>query len=511
LDTEPIPLPSPCPVAPSVEDRSTPSRPLEPIGPILRPSVEFLLILFAGILAARTFLAEAYIVPTGSMAPTLLGQHLTLVCPNCNERVDLGADANGSAGSPACPNCGATTGFRTEVETAGDRLLVQKFLFDLRPPHRWESIVFQNPADPRQAYVKRVVALPGESILIHDGDIYIDGQLARKSHAERRALSIPVYNQARPALDGDRFPRWSFRRGSGRDRMPTGWHVNGPTLIRDETTPSDQFSSPPPFSSHSASPIDWATYRHWQPDRDGYGPITDFLAYNGRELPGHDNVPDITLATEIRFGPGVDAIALRLAYRSDRFTITLPTVTGELPEVERNGDPCPVVWYGAADAARAADPERWCLEASVVDRRLEFRRDGELLFEPFDFDPPRPSPRDGSDSPVAIGVRGDGSAAIESFQIDRDVYYTEALGFSPRQPFAVGQPYQLGPDEYFVLGDNSAVSNDSRFWDKTPVVRGEKLLGKPFLVHLPSRVVPLQVFGHELYWIPDPRQIRYIR
>jgi signal peptidase I len=136
--------------------------------------------------------------------------------------------------------------------------------------------------------------------------------------------------------------------------------------------------------------------------------------------------------------------------------------------------------------------------------------DGVLAFDPLDYDRPRPGPGSGS-SPVAIGVVGKGAAMISHIQLSRDVYYTEALANAPRRPFGVDVPYVLGKDEYFVLGDNSPVSNDSRFWAESPVVRRELFIGKPFLVHLPSQAVPLRVFGRELYWIPDPREIRYIR
>ena len=106
---------------------------------------------------------------------------------------------------------------------------------------------------------------------------------------------------------------------------------------------------------------------------------------------------------------------------------------------------------------------------------------------------------------------GAGSVVVGDLRVYRDVHYTSSLANIPRRPFGVDSPYLLGPDEFFVLGDNSPVSNDSRFWTASPVVRGELFLGKPFLVHLPGQVVPLKVFGRSVYWVPDPREIRYIR
>src|SRR5262245_50116668 len=94
--------------------------------PIVRQTIEFLITLCLSVLVFRTFAAEAYIVPTGSMAPTLLGIHQELVCPNCGFRFALGMDERGRAGRPVCPNCGQTDLDRSSaVACNGDRLLVQ--------------------------------------------------------------------------------------------------------------------------------------------------------------------------------------------------------------------------------------------------------------------------------------------------------------------------------------------------------------------------------------------------
>src|SRR5690349_17432008 len=109
----------------STEPGPAAAEPAPSHAPPLRPVAEFLVTLLIGILFARSFVAEAYIVPTGSMAPTLLGLHREYVCPSCTQRFDLGMDESGRSGRPVCPNCGEGNLLReAAVECSGDRLLV---------------------------------------------------------------------------------------------------------------------------------------------------------------------------------------------------------------------------------------------------------------------------------------------------------------------------------------------------------------------------------------------------
>lgn len=457
-----------------------------------RATVEFLVVLCVSVLVFRAFEAEAYIVPTGSMAPTLLGQHRELVCPTCGYRLVLGLDESGRAGQPVCPNCGQSDfGTAPAVDNSGDRVLVQKGVYEFRQPRRWEVAVFHFPFDPSQAYVKRVVGLPGEAVRIRRGDVWIDGRIARKSPVEQRAMRVLVHDSDFPPSDRNRIPRWEFRLGSGTPRRPSGWHVDGRRFIHDAAVRSARY--------------DWVEYRHWDPDRGRYGPVHDFSAYNGAEVPGENEVIDLALEAHIAPGVETTSVAVRIDSGADRFLVELPAGPG-LPEVSRNGQPVAVAHRRNA----GWEPGRQRrIDVSVVDRRLTATIDGTPLFDPFDFDDPLEGPGPG-DRPLAVGVRG-GAAVVEGVRIFRDIYYTSALAYSPRRPFGVDEPYELGPDEYFVLGDNSPVSNDSRFWGPSPVVPADLFLGKPFLVHLPGQAVPLQVFGRSLYWVPDPREIRYIR
>ncbi|GAC1473369.1 MAG: hypothetical protein NVSMB9_21880 [Isosphaeraceae bacterium] len=463
-----------------------------------RQVIEYLVVLSLSILLFRTFGAEAYIVPTGSMAPTLLGSHREIVCPNCDFRFAMGIDDEGRTGRPTCPNCGETgLDHLPTAECNGDRVLVQKFLYDLRPPRRWEVSVFKFPGDPSQAYVKRVVGLPGETVQIKNGDVFVDGKIARKSLREQRAMRNLVFDGNYAPRDRNRYPRWIFRRGTLSRPLPGDWRVDG-----------KRFTHVPVGPPHEQ--IDWVDYRHWDPDRGRHGPVHDFIAYNGTDVRSENQVSDLML--EARVSPGADcpAVAVRLQSGSDRFLVEIP-VQGQssVLSVKRNQKTIAIHNARGMLKVHSAGSPGTLLEASVMDRRLTVALDGLLLFDPVDYVEPIDG-RGASESPLGLGVRG-GSCTLSDVRVYRDIYYTSALAFSPRRPFGVDSPHRLGSNEYFVLGDNSPVSNDSRFWLQSPVVSGELFLGKPFLVHLPGQAVPFQVFGRSTYWVPDPREIRYIR
>jgi signal peptidase I len=477
-----------------------PSRPgstENPVGSVLRQTADLIVVLCLGVLLFRTFSAEAYVVPTGSMAPTLLGHHQELTCPNCGSVFVVGIDDDGKPARAVCPNCGKSDLDRVPaVECNGDRVLVQKFLYEFRPPRRWEVSVFHFPAEPTQAYVKRVVGLPGDSVQIEGGNVLINGQIARKSLDELRAMQILVHDSRCVPLDSDRFPRWFFLRGWPWRRLASGWSRKNGGFVH--TAPA----------ANPSDPEDWLVYRHWDPMLGRYGAIRDHYAYNGTDLAADNVVPDLALEARVIVGEDVETLAAMIRSGGDRFVVRIPVRGSRTLEVARNDRRCLVLPLRNRLETVKRWPAELKLEASVVDRRLSVALDGELLFEPLDYDDPTPGPV-ASDSPVALGVRG-GALAVSEIKVFRDVYYTSTIGRSPRHPHGVHQAYQLGADEYFVLGDNSPISNDSRFWSGNPVVPRSMFLGKPFLVHLPGQVVALEVFGRSVYWVPDPRKIRYI-
>jgi signal peptidase I len=465
---------------------------------LIRQTVEMIVLLCLCVVLVRTFSAEAYVVPTGSMAPTLLGQHRELTCDNCRFVYVVGIEEDGHTGQAVCPNCGRRAYEDTpSIECGGDRVLVQKFLYDFRRPKRWEVAVFHFPGEPTQAYVKRVVGLPGDSIRIAGGDIYVAGQIVRKTLPEIRAMRMLIHDSRFEPQDSGRFPRWQFRTGTRDGPLESGW------------TQGDGTFTHAAVNRDALRHVDWLVYRHLDPSRGQYGPVRDFYGYNGGDLHADNEVADVGMDAKLRVSNSVESISVSLRSGTDQFLVRIPVGKSRPIQLLQNNARKSLTNCRNPLENNNQWPRTILLEAAVFDRRVQVAIDRQPLFDPFDFDAPI-SVGNFSDSPIALGVRG-GELEVRELRIYRDIYYTSSLAYTPRHPHGLSTAVRLGPDEYFVLGDNSPVSNDSRFWNDGPVVRGSMFLGRPFLVHLPGQVVPLKVFGRSVCWVPDPRQIRYIR
>ena len=139
-----------------------------------RESMEAMVVAFILAFLFRTFEAEAFVIPTGSMAPTLLGRNKEAECPQCGQHIVVGAseEIDQESGllkserveTAFCPNCRYEVLMREQPVFTGDRILVTKFSYEMEEPRRFDVIVFKYPQEPQTNYIKRLVGLPGEEI-----------------------------------------------------------------------------------------------------------------------------------------------------------------------------------------------------------------------------------------------------------------------------------------------------------------------------------------------------------
>lgn len=65
---------------------------------------------------------------------------------------------------------------------SAERIIVNKFVYRFRSPERGEIVVFRYPKDPSRDFIKRVIAVPGDSIEIKNGLVYVNNQLLNEPY-----------------------------------------------------------------------------------------------------------------------------------------------------------------------------------------------------------------------------------------------------------------------------------------------------------------------------------------
>jgi signal peptidase I len=468
----------------------------------------------------RAFLVEAFIIPTGSMAQSLLGAHATRTCPACGYEYDFS-----TGGDCLCPNCHLRTPLVGEpvASKAGDRILVHKWPYVLGGifgPQRWDVIVFRNPADPSENYIKRLIGLPGESVEIIDGDVFIADaktgltSVARKTPAAQSVLWFLVFDQnyiPRASASEVAGPRWVAEPPSG--DANAGWSGLDSRVIR--YTGLD----------------DRERAIHFQPNDDEEY-FQDLYAYNrgtSESVEGRSRgsaageapcVRDVRVLAEVTFRRGDGACRWELDRDGYRFVAELRR-DGTVLLTMTPPRAAPSLIHGAPVALppfRYNHP--YVVEFGHVDYRVHLKVDGREVLSTADeeYAPNLAAIRHlARIRPVDLRIH---AAALElelrGLRIDRDVYYTYRDRYTKRA--YPGHPFKLEPDEYFVLGDNSPDSRDGREWtERGPqlpddyrigTVRADQIVGPAAFVYLPG-LLAIDPDGRSL--LPDLGRVRFVR
>ena len=153
------------------------------------------------VLGVRWKLLETFQMPSGGMAPTLIGTHLVVPCTSCGLSIQAGIHVSESGEfhpgldrlveqTVTCPNYGMSEKCSDAEIGGGDRFLVDKTV----EPRRWDPIAFIYPRDVDIIYLKRLVGLPGETIEIFLGDIFANNRRLTKPPMIAEDMWIAVHD-----------------------------------------------------------------------------------------------------------------------------------------------------------------------------------------------------------------------------------------------------------------------------------------------------------------------------
>ena len=499
---------------------------------------EWLITAFILAFVFRAFVMEAFRIPTGSMADTLKGAHFRLRCQECGYRYDYGFVPNHPmyklpqdtippgkvpVQPTRCPCCGYLVPSGNNQPVAnGDRILVLKCIYQFLEPKRWDVVVFKNPTNPSENYIKRLIGLPNEEISIIDGDIYVNGQITRRPNEVLREHWMPIYDHDyQPAAPNQRGSFNGYRWQCPFDFEASAWRISedNPTqLVLD--SPSTQ-ANVLTYGGRSANDFT-VRYAYNDVNRSRNKPACSDLMVRFYVEP-HSEKGRI----------GVSLSKYGVDYRA------WLDLDGSVVLTRVEGGEETVLTSASVD--KPALDAFTLIKFANVDHQLLFEYGGQTIH--FDLGRSPDALERVSDAPPRAAILGAGKLTLSHLAIFRDIHYTSTRegGRTPRATEA--EPFQLNDDEFFVLGDNSPNSEDGRWWgDPTLASKGTEppragvvpryyLVGKALFVYWPSgfdfpwptplrdglvRHAPRNMAARLLHslvslrWIPNIGQMRFI-
>lgn len=410
-----------------------------------------------------------YQLLSSSMAPGLMGPTALGQCLNCGGEQSLALDTLRPEFPVRCSGCGGKCWFRGFCRNCDHQCLLDpktlvpqlaantfrseacpqcQFHLELRVSPgrqvrpqtkqadfaRFDRIVLENAG---RHEIKRIWALPGESVSIEDGDVWVNGELYPKSLAEFRALSVPVSRW------GDGSKGWSVA-GSLADGPSSSEAKDVLELTAGEAL-RWQYLKPAPVDVESVDKTQWLTPRHL--DDDWFH--NQGISYRPARV--HD------YAVEIAFeAPLEGLIRLRCNYREQWIEWDVQGVSNTQKGTQ-DANP-------GSKGSRPVEQQVNLMLAEAratlacVDRQILQHTDMEQRVLPWrasqETDPQLPPPF------TQVEIRClSGRARMRSVQIHRDIHLRTDVPETLTLPIS---SWRVPLHSYFVLGDNIPVSIDSR-------------------------------------------------
>jgi len=424
----------------------------------LYENVEAVLVAIVLALVLKFFALEAFKIPTGSMAPHLLGLHANIECPRCGFPMKVGVSEHDAQTSLTiqdmevlCTSCNKRFDNDVTPIVGGNRILVNKYLYNFKKPDRYDIIVFKAPTEPHKNFIKRCVAFENEELEILRGDIYIksagddDYSIARKPVSIQDSLWIPVYDSNYWVDPSDEDAKF--------------WESGNWLIEKDGFHPSDTAGE----------------YQLWKKNA-----ISNDYSYN-KESSQSDVVGDLLLQFE--FAP-VESGKLKVVIGEDidQFELVINFNSGR-PELSLNHlfpmtNTHKVIFKSKSVTLKSSNH----IYFTNVDDAVIVKLNGENVWEQHEYEPSSED-RDLGSNEIKFTAEHC-PVILTHIQIDRDIHYD----WGTNTPSTLQNDMLLNDKagkKYFVcFGDNVNNSQDSRNWG---VVPADNLLGKALLSFWPPK------------------------
>jgi signal peptidase I len=83
-----------------------------------------------------------------------------------------------------------------------ERIFINKFVYRFEPIQRGDVVVFWYPLDHSKSFIKRVIGLPGESVEIRQGAVYVNGKIVPEPYVPRQYEDLSDFGPVRVPRDG---------------------------------------------------------------------------------------------------------------------------------------------------------------------------------------------------------------------------------------------------------------------------------------------------------------------